>query len=141
MGISPAPALRSQFPIVARGPMGSPSRRVTRAPFASDAGRPRPDRRTTGGRCRAGDQRGGLGRTAEQERGAGNRNDNGNGSANRRRKTPREREFYRVLARPFGAAASGELDADGFLVRERGAVYDLYRDRLSDVWKLARVWD
>lgn len=64
-----------------------------------------------------------------------------NGNARRTRKTPREREFYRVLARPFGASTNGDLDPDGFLVREQGAVYDLYRDRLSDVWKLARVWD
>ena len=63
---------------------------------------------------------------------------NGNGNS----KQPREREFHRVLARPFGASASGELDPDGFLVRDRyQAVYDLYRDRINDVWKLARVWD
>ena len=54
---------------------------------------------------------------------------------------PKEREFHRVLARPSGAAASGELDPDGFLVREHGAVYDLYRDRIAGTWKLARVWD
>ena len=67
-------------------------------------------------------------------RAAGNSNGNGH-------KQPREREFYRVLARPSGAAASGELDPDGFLVREYGAVYDLYRDRIKGEWKLARVWD
>lgn len=55
---------------------------------------------------------------------------------------PREHEFHRVLARPFGTSASGQLDPDGFLVRDRYlAVYDLYRDRIHDVWKLARVWD
>ena len=63
-----------------------------------------------------------------------------NGTSNS--KQPKEREFHRVLARPFGSAASGELDPDGFLVRDRYlAVYDLYRDRINDVWKLARVWD
>lgn len=51
-----------------------------------------------------------------------------------------DREFFRVLARPAGALASGEVDADGFMVSP-GAVYDLYRDRLQDEWKLARVWD
>ena len=79
-------------------------------------------------------------------RSAGSTNGTGstNGQARNGRRTkqvPREREFYRVLARPFGASTSGDLDADGFLVREHGAVYDLYRDRLSNVWKLARVWD
>jgi hypothetical protein len=69
-------------------------------------------------------------------RAAGSSNgSNGNG------KKPKEREFFRVLARPSGAAASGELDPDGFLVREYGAVYDLYRDRIAGEWKLARVWD
>lgn len=63
---------------------------------------------------------------------------NGNG----RRRQPREREFHRVLARPSGAAASGDLDPDGFLVRDQYlAVYDLYRDRINGAWKLARVWD
>jgi Family of unknown function (DUF6504) len=57
-------------------------------------------------------------------------------------KPPREREFYRVLAHPSGAAATGELDPDGFLIRDAyTAVYDLYRDRIKNVWKLARVWD
>ena len=52
----------------------------------------------------------------------------------------REREFFRVLARPRGALATGDLDADGFM-RHVGAVYDLYRDRIRDEWRLARVWD
>ncbi|MFN2389108.1 MAG: DUF6504 family protein [Actinomycetota bacterium] len=51
-----------------------------------------------------------------------------------------EREYHRVLARPAGALASGDLDADGFLCSS-GAVYDLYRDRLRGGWRLARVWD
>jgi hypothetical protein len=52
----------------------------------------------------------------------------------------REREYHRVLARPAGATASGELDADGFLV-SCSAVYDIYRDRLNDTWRMARLWD
>ena len=63
-------------------------------------------------------------------------------SSNGTARQPKEREFYRVLARPSGAAASGDLDPDGFLVRDQCvAVYDLYRDRINNVWKLARVWD
>jgi hypothetical protein len=47
-----------------------------------------------------------------------------------------------VLAHPYGASADGDLDRDGFLVRGPSvAVYDLYRDRIADIWKLARVWD
>jgi hypothetical protein len=52
----------------------------------------------------------------------------------------REREYHRVLARPAGTLATGELDPDGFM-RSTGAVYDVYRDRLGGLWKLARVWD
>ncbi|MFN2526623.1 MAG: DUF6504 family protein [Actinomycetota bacterium] len=51
-----------------------------------------------------------------------------------------EREYYRVLARPAEALASGELDPDGFMV-SIGAVFDIYRDRLTGQWRLARVWD
>ena len=51
-----------------------------------------------------------------------------------------EREFFRVFARPSGALASGDVDADGFMVQV-GAVYDLYRDRARGGWKLARIWD
>ena len=51
-----------------------------------------------------------------------------------------EREFFRVLARPSGTLSSGEVDADGFL-RTNGAVYDVYRDRIRGVWRLARIWD
>ena len=57
-----------------------------------------------------------------------------NGSARR------DREFFRVLARPAGALATGDLDSDGFMV-SRGAVYDVYRDRARGGWRLARVWD
>jgi Family of unknown function (DUF6504) len=51
-----------------------------------------------------------------------------------------EREFFRVLARPSGTMSSGEVDADGFL-RTNGAVFDVYRDRIRGVWRLARIWD
>jgi hypothetical protein len=52
----------------------------------------------------------------------------------------REREFYRVLARPAGALATGDLDSDGFM-RQTGAVYDVYVDRVRGDWRIARVWD
>ncbi|HET7482923.1 MAG TPA: DUF6504 family protein [Actinomycetota bacterium] len=52
----------------------------------------------------------------------------------------REREYYRVLARPSGALATGDLDPDGFMVTP-SAVYDIYRDRINDVWRMARLWD
>jgi hypothetical protein len=53
----------------------------------------------------------------------------------------REREYFRVLARPSGALATGELDADGFLITSCSAVYDIYRDRLKGDWRMARLWD
>ena len=52
----------------------------------------------------------------------------------------REREFFRVLARPSGALASGDLDSDGFM-QHPGAVYDVYLDQVQRRWRLARVWD
>jgi hypothetical protein len=52
----------------------------------------------------------------------------------------RDREYFRVLARPSGALATGHLDADGFMYSAT-AVYDVYRDRAAGVWRLARVWD
>jgi hypothetical protein len=52
----------------------------------------------------------------------------------------RDREYHRVLARPAGLYSGGDLDADGFM-RSVGAVYDVYRDRAAEVWKIARVWD
>lgn len=52
----------------------------------------------------------------------------------------RERDYYRVVARPAGALATGDLDPDGFMTHV-GAVYDVYRDRLRGSWRLARVWD
>jgi Family of unknown function (DUF6504) len=52
----------------------------------------------------------------------------------------RDREYFRVLAHPSGALASGDLDADGFL-RSTGAVYDVYRDRIRGRWHLGRIWD
>ncbi|CAN5685515.1 hypothetical protein BH18ACT15_BH18ACT15_02160 [soil metagenome] len=51
-----------------------------------------------------------------------------------------EREYFRVLARPAGVLATGEIDADGFM-RAAGAVYDVYRDRFGGGWRLVRVWD
>ena len=69
----------------------------------------------------------------------------GNGSAqpsngHDARKGLMEREFFRVFARPSGALASGDVDADGFMISV-GAVYDVYRDRARGGWKLARIWD
>ena len=52
----------------------------------------------------------------------------------------REREYYRVLARPAGALATGDLDSDGFMLG-CSAVYDIYRDRINDVWRISRLWD
>lgn len=52
----------------------------------------------------------------------------------------RDREYFRVLAHPSGALASGDLDADGFLC-STGAVYDVYYDRIRSEWHLARIWD
>ncbi|HEX2239806.1 MAG TPA: DUF6504 family protein [Actinomycetota bacterium] len=56
------------------------------------------------------------------------------------RERAHEREYFRVLARPADALASGDLDTDGFLVTP-GAVFDIYRDRFTGQWRLARVWD
>jgi hypothetical protein len=55
-------------------------------------------------------------------------------------KDVRDREYHRVLARPAGELATGELDPDGFAVSV-GAVYDVYQDRVVGAWKLARIWD
>ena len=52
----------------------------------------------------------------------------------------REREFFRVLAHPAGAGATGELDSNGFIV-SNSSVYDIYRDRIKGEWRMARVWD
>ena len=52
----------------------------------------------------------------------------------------RDRECYRVLARPAGALATGDLDADGFMTSP-SAVYDLTFDRIRRSWCLARIWD
>jgi hypothetical protein len=65
----------------------------------------------------------------------------GNGSAtNGNGRRARDREYHRVLARPAGLYSGGDIDADGFMTSV-GAVYDVYRDRVSQAWKLARVWD
>ena len=87
-------------------------------------------------------------------RGAGTNGSNSNGSANgngssRRsaeqnengsRNGPREREFFRVVARPSGTYSTGELDADGFM-QHAGGVYDVYIDLIRKEWRIARVWD
>ena len=52
----------------------------------------------------------------------------------------REREYHRLLARPAGALATGDVDADGFL-RSAAAVYDVYVDRAGGGWRITRVWD
>jgi hypothetical protein len=69
---------------------------------------------------------------------AGDGSDRGNGHPNGRR--ARDREYHRVLARPAGLYSGGDLDADGFMCSV-GAVYEVYRDRVAEVWKIARVWD
>jgi hypothetical protein len=51
-----------------------------------------------------------------------------------------DKEFFRVLARPSGVSSSGDVDADGFLITV-GAVFDVYRDRIRNEWRLARIWD
>jgi hypothetical protein len=53
----------------------------------------------------------------------------------------KDREYHRVLARPAGMMSEGDVDPDGFLRREVGAVYDVYRDRVRGDWRLARIWD
>ena len=52
----------------------------------------------------------------------------------------RDREYFRIVAHPAGALATGDLDSDGFW-RSAGAVYDVYRDRAAGGWRLARIWD
>lgn len=52
----------------------------------------------------------------------------------------RDRDYHRVLARPAGLTATGDLEADGRWP-SIGAVYDVYRDRMRGGWRLARVWD
>lgn len=59
---------------------------------------------------------------------------NGNGRA-------RDRDCYRVLARPAGSFATGELDPDGFMASAPTAVYDIAFDRIHKTWRLARIWD
>ncbi len=73
---------------------------------------------------------------------------NGNGTRSsrvpRNGREARDRECFRVLARPAGALATGELDADGFMTPSSAgpsAVYDLAFDRIKRVWRLARIWD
>lgn len=52
----------------------------------------------------------------------------------------RDREYFRVLARPADSLATGDLDPDGSM-RRVGAVYDVYLDRARGGWRLARIWD
>jgi hypothetical protein len=65
------------------------------------------------------------------------------GSGNRRTgRGPRDRDCYRVLARPAGALATGDLDPDGFMTPPpSAAVYDLAFDRIRRTWCLSRIWD
>ena len=53
----------------------------------------------------------------------------------------KQKDFHRVLARPSGALATGDLDPDGFMTSTPGAVYDLAFDHIKRAWRLARVWD
>ena len=64
---------------------------------------------------------------------SGKNKGNGNGH--------RDREYFRVLARPADSLATGDLDPDGYLSGTSGAVYDVYRDHVRGDWRLARVWD
>lgn len=57
-----------------------------------------------------------------------------------RQSSPRDREYFRVLARPAESFSTGDIDPDGFL-RTVGAVYDVYLDRARGGWRLARIWD
>ena len=54
-------------------------------------------------------------------------------------------DFHRVLARPAGMFATGDLDPDGFMVppssSSAGAVYDLAFDAGKNAWRLSRIWD
>ncbi len=52
----------------------------------------------------------------------------------------RDRDYFRLLARPAGTLASGDLDKDGFMP-PIGAVYDVYCERRTGGWRLARIWD
>ncbi len=59
-------------------------------------------------------------------------------------KGARDRQCFRVLARPAGTFATGDLDADGYMAPPSSgasAVYDLAFDRIKRVWRLARIWD
>ena len=51
-----------------------------------------------------------------------------------------DREFHRVLARPAHSLSTGEVDSDGFLISQE-AVFDVFLDRVSGAWRMARVWD
>ena len=65
---------------------------------------------------------------------------NGN-SANGNGRVPKDRDCFRILARPAGVFATGELDPDGFMQQSPSAVYDLAFDRIKKAWLLARIWD
>ena len=51
-----------------------------------------------------------------------------------------DRECHRLLARPEGMHATGDLDTDGYM-QHAGAVFDVYLDPGRGEWRLARVWD
>lgn len=57
----------------------------------------------------------------------------------------KDRDCHRVLARAAGVFATGELDADGFMLPSSSgapsAVYDLAFDRIKKAWRLSRIWD
>ena len=57
----------------------------------------------------------------------------------------KDTDFHRVLARPAGVFATGDLDPDGFMVPPSngtpGAVYDLAFDAGKNAWRLSRIWD
>lgn len=63
-----------------------------------------------------------------------------NGSS-RNGRVPQDRDCFRVLARPAGVLATGDLDPDGFMTPAPSAVYDLAFDRITKSWRLCRVWD
>jgi hypothetical protein len=61
---------------------------------------------------------------------------------NRNGQVPPDRAFFRLLARPEGSFATGDLDADGYMQPAvSGAVFDVYLDPVRNEWRLARIWD
>jgi hypothetical protein len=81
-------------------------------------------------------------RRSREQDGSSRRSREQDGSSRRSREQNghREQEYFRVVARPSGSHATGDLDADGFM-RHPGGVYDVYLDRVRGEWRLARIWD